>query len=240
MCPVAPRRRGRSRRSTRADSSSPSSAALRPAPARSARQSVLQASGRRIAPPDQPGRRSLRSAARRTLPASSRRGASTNSTTRGSLYFASRSAANSKQLLLGERVGVGLDDRVDEVAQVLVGKPDHADRSHGRVLLDRGLDLGRVDVRPAREDHVLHAVAEVQVAVVVEPAHVAERLPAAVERARLGADVVVRRARRARRRSHTSPISPAGRSLPSASEIMNSPVLGPADRARGARATQAR
>ena len=73
------------------------------------------------------------------------------------------------------------------------GSPITAHRTHGRVLLQRRLDLGRVDVRATGEDHVLHAVAEVEVAVLVEPAHVAERLPAALERPGLGADVAVGR-----------------------------------------------
>ena len=130
---------------------------------------------------------------RRTLPASSRSGVLTTSTLRGSLYLARRSRGECQQVGRVELLGIGLDDGVDDVAAVLVGESDHAHRTHRRVLLQRGLDLGRVDVGATGEDHVLHPVAEVEVAVLVEPTHVAERLPPAIERAGLGADVAVRR-----------------------------------------------
>ena len=89
------------------------------------------------------------------------------------------------------RSAVGLDDGVHPVAEVVVGQADHRARPHRRVLLQRRLDLGRVDVGAAAQDHVGEPVAEVEEAVGVEPAEVAERLPAAVAGARLGADVAV-------------------------------------------------
>ena len=49
------------------------------------------------------------------------------------------------------------------------------------VLVERGLDLGRVDVLAAADDHVLEAVDDVEVAVVVEPADVAGVEPAVGE-----------------------------------------------------------
>ena len=67
-----------------------------------------------------------------------------------------------------------LDDRLDLLAPVVVG--DAEDRGVG----DRGvreqhaLDLGRIDVDAAGDDHVGLAVAEEQVAVVVEVADVAD------------------------------------------------------------------
>ena len=47
------------------------------------------------------------------------------------------------------------------------------------MLVDDRLDLGRVDVDAARDDHVLLAVADVEVALVVEVGDVADRLPVA-------------------------------------------------------------
>ena len=61
------------------------------------------------------------------------------------------------------------------------GRPITARRPHARMLVERGLDLGRVHVRAAGEDHVGLAVVEVHVAVGVDRAHVAERLPTAVD-----------------------------------------------------------
>src|SRR5205085_8539905 len=70
---------------------------------------------------------------------------------------------------------------------------DYRAALHGGVFLERGLDLGRVDVGAAAEDHVAHPVTQVEVAVGVDPAVVAERLPPAVALAGLGADVGVGR-----------------------------------------------
>ena len=75
-----------------------------------------------------------------------------------------------REHLVGVEVGIGLDDGVDAVAQVLVGQPDHRARPHGGVLLERRLDLGRVDVGAAAQDHVGEPVAEVEEPVGVEPA----------------------------------------------------------------------
>ena len=86
---------------------------------------------------------------------------------------------------------VGLDDGVDPLAHVLVGQADHRARAHVGVLLQGGLDLGGVDVGAAAQDHVGESIAEVEEPVLVEPADVAERLPAALAGARLGADVAV-------------------------------------------------
>ena len=75
-------------------------------------------------------------------------------------------------------------------------------------------------------------VAEVEVAVGVEPADVAERLPAAGQGAGLGADVAVGRRARLAERSHTSPSSPAATALARrASQIITEPGAGRPDRA---------
>ena len=74
----------------------------------------------------------------------------------------------------GELLGVGLDEGVHHVAEIVVGQTDHRARVHALMLQQRGLHLGRVDVRPAAEDHVACPVGEVQVAVGIEVPHVAE------------------------------------------------------------------
>ena len=78
------------------------------------------------------------------------------------------------------------------VAEIVVRQSDDGTRSNARMLVERGFDLGRVNVHAAGQDHVGLAIAQVEEAVGVHPSHVAERLPAAVDAARLRADVAVR------------------------------------------------
>ena len=75
--------------------------------------------------------------------------------------------------------GHGGDDRL---APALVGQPEDGDLAHGRVADDDLLDLDRVDVLAAGDDHVLLAVDERDVAVLVDLAEVAGVEPAAAER----------------------------------------------------------
>ena len=91
---------------------------------------------------------------------------------------------------------------MDAIAEIVVGEADHRARPHPWVLVERGLDLGGIHVRSAGEDHVGLAVAEIEVAVGVERAHVAERLPTAVDAPRGRADVAVRAHVRVGRRPH--------------------------------------
>jgi hypothetical protein len=63
--------------------------------------------------------------------------------------------------------GAEHDDRPAYLAPPLVGHADHGTFRDGGMLVDHLLDLGRVDVFPARDDQVLEAVADVQVAVLV-------------------------------------------------------------------------
>ncbi len=74
------------------------------------------------------------------------------------------------------------DDRADLLAEPFVGHAD--DRGFGdvRVLVQRGFDLGGVDVLAAADDDVLQAVDDVEVAVGVETAEVAGVEPAVGER----------------------------------------------------------
>src|SRR5580692_9592175 len=66
-----------------------------------------------------------------------------------------------------------LHHRLDLLAPLLVGDAEDSDVVDRRVARQLRLDLGRVDVDPARDDHVALAVAQVEVAVGVEVADVA-------------------------------------------------------------------
>ena len=66
------------------------------------------------------------------------------------------------------------------------GRADHRDLAHLRVRGDHVLDLERVDVLAARDDHVVDAAVDPQVAVLVEVAGVARVVPAVADRPRVG------------------------------------------------------
>ena len=78
------------------------------------------------------------------------------------------------------------DDEGDRpLAEVLVGAADDADVLDERAAAQDVLDLERVDVAAAADDRVLHAPRDVQEAVLVEAAEVAEVRPAVVGVGRL-------------------------------------------------------
>ena len=123
-----------------------------------------------------------------------------NSTRRGHLYFASCASAVREQLV-GERV-VGratvdrLHDRDDRLAPFGVGQPDDRDVADRRVRRQHRFDLLGVHVHTAGDDHVLGAVADEEIAVVVDESDVADgEEPPAVRGARRlrVADVLERR-----------------------------------------------
>ena len=64
------------------------------------------------------------------------------------------------------------------LAEAFVGDAVHGGFVDGRVLVDRRLDLGAVDVLTAAQDHVLGAVADVHEPLVVDAADVARAQPA--------------------------------------------------------------
>src|SRR5712691_9531308 len=75
------------------------------------------------------------------------------------------------------------DDGFDRLAPPVVRHADDRDVGDGRMVGQRILDLGRVDVLAARDDHVLHPVGEEEIAVLVEKAGVARpEPPVGVER----------------------------------------------------------
>ena len=78
--------------------------------------------------------------------------------------------------------------------------------------VEGGLDLGRIHVGAADENHVCLAIDQVEVAILVEVAHVAEGFPAVGARGGFGADVAVGGAAAARRQ-HEDLAHLAGRAL---------------------------
>jgi hypothetical protein len=72
----------------------------------------------------------------------------------------------------------GLDDRHDLLAHLLVRRADHRHVGDLGMADQQVLDLLRIDVHAAGDDHEALAVGEEQIAVLVDPADVAERRPA--------------------------------------------------------------
>jgi hypothetical protein len=64
--------------------------------------------------------------------------------------------------------------RVRHLAEVLVRHADHQTGQHCGMLGQGVLDLGGIDVAPADGEHVHPAVGQVQVALLVEPAQIAQ------------------------------------------------------------------
>ena len=91
-------------------------------------------------------------------------------------------AAPGDELLgAGARALLQLDECAWRLAPFLVGLGDHGDRLHGRMLVERVLDLDRGNVFAAGNDDVLGAVLELDVAVGVNDAEIAGMKPAAGE-----------------------------------------------------------
>ena len=74
------------------------------------------------------------------------------------------------------------DEGHGHLAPPLVGPADHRHLEHRVVLVEHPLDLGAGDVLAAGDDHVLEAVDDEEVAVLVAHADVAGVEPAAGER----------------------------------------------------------
>ena len=87
--------------------------------------------------------------------------------------------------------GVEFEDGVDALPEFRIGQADDDAGAHLRMRGDRGLDFGRIDVGAAAQDHVGEPVAEIEIAVGIEPADVAERFPAVGAALRLGAEIVI-------------------------------------------------
>src|SRR3954471_18011591 len=89
------------------------------------------------------------------------------------------------------RIGLRHDDGMHALPQLRIGQShDHAG-PYARAFGDGCLALGRIDVGAPAQDHVGEAVAEIEVALRIQPADVAERFPAVGAALRLGAEVVI-------------------------------------------------
>ena len=97
------------------------------------------------------------------LPMALRGSASTTTKRSGTLYLARLARQWARSVVLVELgAGAELDHGDDPLAEALVGHADHGAGRDRRHLLEHPLDLGRVDVGPAPDDHEALAVAQVQ------------------------------------------------------------------------------
>ena len=130
--------------------------------------------------------------------------------------------------------GRGVNQGVGDLSEVGVRDADHQAGQHRRMFGQRVLDLGRVDVAAADGEHVDPAVGQIQVALVVEPAQIAQGVPGPI-RVRAGpcgaADIAVG-GPTAGRRAHEDLPDHAGWALVAAVvEHLHLPGHHPSDRA---------
>ena len=127
-----------------------------------------------LAWPCQYGSRSRRLS---SLPLGSRGSSATKSMDLGHFILASLPSSEARISAASPSPGSApgrLDHRLDLLAPVVVRDAEDGHVGHFGMHDDLGLDLGRVDVRPARDDHVGLPVAEEQEAVLVQVADVAD------------------------------------------------------------------
>src|SRR5215472_17672899 len=93
----------------------------------------------------------------------------------GQVHPAERHDVLLRQRCAGTRHHGGMD----RLAPLLRRDPEHRGLVHVRVLLEHGLDLGRVDVHPAGDDHVVLPVADVVIPLVVAVGDVPDRVEVA-------------------------------------------------------------
>ena len=146
-----------------------------------------------------------------SLPVGVRGRSSVTMNSRGTLKWAMRSRAYavSSAARSGDAAPSArrLDERHHPLPHLVVGYADHGDVEHRRVQAEQVLDLLRIDVHAAADDHERLAVGQEQVAVLVDVAEVADRRSSGVlgvprGRGLLRVAVVGERlARRARSRS---------------------------------------
>src|SRR5215831_5458488 len=84
-----------------------------------------------------------------------------------------------------------LHDRVNAITEIVVGDPNHGAGGDEWMLLERGLDLGGIDVGASDQNHVGAPVGEIEIAVLVEPADVADGFPITGKRTRRGTDIAI-------------------------------------------------
>src|ERR1700676_3970280 len=100
------------------------------------------------------------------------------------LVTGQRSAAVRDQLIQTERdAGFQHDTRHDQLAPLGIGYAEYRGLANGRVFVEDSLDLAGIDVLAARDDHVLHAVQDVQIPFRILIADVARSKQPVAERA---------------------------------------------------------
>ena len=96
---------------------------------------------------------------------------------------------------VGNRLRIGgsveFEDGVHALAEFRIGQADDDAGAHLGMFGHRGLDFRRIDIGAAAQDHVGEPVAEIEVALGIEPADVAERFPAVGAALGLGAEIMV-------------------------------------------------
>ena len=91
-------------------------------------------------------------------------------------------ATESAQFFLASALpGEDTDDRVDPFAPMWIRQSNNGDFVHGRMFREDVFDLGREDVVAAGLDPEFRAVAQVHVAAVIQPSHVAGIDPAVAD-----------------------------------------------------------
>src|ERR1700736_2040969 len=96
---------------------------------------------------------------------------------------------------VGNRLRIGrfseVEDGVDALSKFRIGQADDNAGTHFWMCHPRGLDFGRIDICTATQNHVGEPVAEIEVAVSIEPADIAERFPAVGPAFWFGTEIVI-------------------------------------------------
>ena len=75
-----------------------------------------------------------------------------------------------------------LDDRMHPLPEFGIGQTDNDAGANFRMRADRGFDLGRIDIGATAQDHVGQPVAEIEVAIGIEPPDIAQQLQPSARR----------------------------------------------------------
>ena len=127
--------------------------------------------------------RTARSRRRMILPLRVRGSDGVNSISRGAIAAPSsrRPCATVERSASRLVAGLELDDRFHDLADDRVGQTDHGGLQHGRMQVQRALDLERTDQMAGRLDDVVAAADEPEIAARIAPRLVAGEVPAVRE-----------------------------------------------------------